>query len=162
MASISSGDFSKGSRNLIIATFYIVIGMALLAMCFELIQDQIVNKVKHLSQLLGIHTEEDEQEKKENEDKDEVEVINDNEKNENQVVPKSALSTYDENLEIHDVENNQNDYIGYELTTKSALSKKSQIFETETEHTNPTKLLVRSASTKKERSKERNNSESKC
>ena len=134
--------------------------MALLAMCFELIQDQIVNKVKHISQLLGIHTEEDE--KKDNED--DIEVIEDKDKEEeeqkqNQVVPKSAIISYDENLEVEDVENNQNDYMRYEPTA-SASSNKSQIFKTEREHINTTKLMVKSAITKKDHS--RKNSESNC
>ncbi len=154
LASITSGDFSKGSTNLIIATFYIVIGMSLLAMCFELIQDQIVNKVKHISQLLGIHSEEEE---KNNNDEDKTDDVIDDANKEKKEIPKSALTMYDENLDVQEFENNN--YMSYQASTSSASSNKSDMINTETEYPKTTKLWVKSAISIK---KERKSSESKC
>jgi hypothetical protein len=64
-------DIDTCNRNIMISIIYFVVGIALLAMMFDLIQDQILGKVKRISELLGIHSEEESAEKNE-EDFDEM------------------------------------------------------------------------------------------
>ena len=49
-----AGDKSTGGRNLLIAFIYIFIGMAILAMCFDLMQHELVEKFVFIAKKLGL------------------------------------------------------------------------------------------------------------
>jgi hypothetical protein len=53
-----ASDKATGGRNLLIAFVYIFIGMAILAMCFDLMQHELVEKFVFIAKKLGI-TEKD-------------------------------------------------------------------------------------------------------
>jgi hypothetical protein len=77
---IKKGDISTAGRNLFIAIAYIFLGMAILAMCYDLMQEQMVEKVKAIALRLGIISETDENgdeilPKNELEDRDNMEDI---------------------------------------------------------------------------------------
>lgn len=52
---ISENDTSKSQRNLILCTFYIFIGMSILAMCFDLIQKSWWKNFKWISNKIGMN-----------------------------------------------------------------------------------------------------------
>ncbi|XP_074598656.1 potassium channel subfamily K member 18-like isoform X2 [Brevipalpus obovatus] len=73
------GEKSLESKNMILCALYILIGLALIAMCFNLMQEGVIHKVKTLGKLIGIiksRGDEDEDEEEEDEmdgDEDEEE-----------------------------------------------------------------------------------------
>lgn len=53
------GDESKGSRNLLIATVYIIFGIAILGMCFQLMQDEFIGRLSLIAQKIGAGSSEE-------------------------------------------------------------------------------------------------------
>ncbi|CAF0987247.1 unnamed protein product [Brachionus calyciflorus] len=83
LATIGFGDFVPGQTEndpdatvkLIAGCFYLLIGMAILAMCFDLMQEEIIAKFTWLGRKLGI-VDKDEDEEEEGEKKNEKEETN--------------------------------------------------------------------------------------
>ena len=69
---IMANQAAKGSLNLLIAFIYFFLGMALLAMCFALMQEEFREKIQLIVTKLGIH---DDQKEEEEEEEEEEEVI---------------------------------------------------------------------------------------
>ena len=71
------GENSLNSKRMIFCSFYILMGLALIAMCFKLMQDGVIHKIKVLARLIGISKPkdiiDDEDEDESNEDRDEEE-----------------------------------------------------------------------------------------
>jgi potassium channel subfamily K protein len=92
LATIGFGDYVPGQNQadsyrapkLILGAIYVLIGMSILAMCFDLMQEEIITKFTWLGKKMGIIDQEDDEE---NEDSDEPkkdkEKENDNQDNEN-------------------------------------------------------------------------------
>ena len=65
IAALSKGtDNGVGGRNLIVAAIYVFFGMAILAMCFDLIQESLIGKFSLIGKKLGIGKADDDEEKK--------------------------------------------------------------------------------------------------
>lgn len=64
LSKLQSSSPEIGGRNLLIATIYIFFGMAILGMCFELMQDELVEKVSLIAKKLGLSQEEPEEDEK--------------------------------------------------------------------------------------------------
>jgi hypothetical protein len=60
IAELKRGDEGLAGRNLLIAACYIIIGMAILAMCFDLIQEQLLGKIRLIGNKLGLRQDEPE------------------------------------------------------------------------------------------------------
>jgi hypothetical protein len=62
----SVGGDSAAQEKLIITSVYLMFGMALIAMCLNLVQEEVVNKISWLLNKLGVVKEHDEQSQQEN------------------------------------------------------------------------------------------------
>jgi hypothetical protein len=71
---IADGETSKGARNLVIAMIYIFFGMANLVMCYDLMEEQLTEKLKMIAIQLGIIKEPEEEEVKKDEEKQNKEL----------------------------------------------------------------------------------------
>jgi len=54
-----TGDENGGNEMTVLCALYLVFGLALIAMCFDLIQEEAKNKFRRLGRRLGILTESD-------------------------------------------------------------------------------------------------------
>jgi hypothetical protein len=80
---IQSNQIAKSTLNMLIGFVYFFVGMALLAMCFALMQDEMKEKVELIVTKLGIRSGEDEEEEEEQEEEMEEEqhqAVNEKEK----------------------------------------------------------------------------------
>lgn len=68
----SGNDTGRGGRNLLIASIYIFFGMAILAMCFDLIQEGLIHKFTLIGEKTGIIKKEEEEEAEEEKVREEV------------------------------------------------------------------------------------------
>ena len=73
LSKLASGtETGIGGRNLLIASIYIFFGMAILAMCFDLIQEGLIQKFTLIGEKTGIIKKEEEQEEEEQKIREEV------------------------------------------------------------------------------------------
>ena len=53
ITALKNGDKSTASRNLLIAGIYLFFGIAILAMCFDLLQEELIIKFSNMKQLFA-------------------------------------------------------------------------------------------------------------
>ncbi|KAK0415553.1 hypothetical protein QR680_012000 [Steinernema hermaphroditum] len=86
LSTIGFGDIVPGQsldqgsqEKLIVCALYLLFGMALIAMCFKLMQDDVVNKARWLGQRIGIIVKEESSESESDLDEDDVVLEEDDE-----------------------------------------------------------------------------------
>jgi potassium channel subfamily K protein len=96
VSTIGFGDIVPGSANfetkedqykMIVIAIYMLFGLALLSMCFSLIQEEIATKFKWVGEKLGIIGKEQDIDGDEDEDEDEEEIVHGHRDHDNDSLP---------------------------------------------------------------------------
>lgn len=113
LATIGFGDYVPGTNQsdsyrapkLILGAIYVLIGMSILAMCFDLMQEEIITKFTWLGKKMGIIDQEDEEENEDGEEakneKEKEAMDQDNIENDNNFKEKNNYDRPNSNYNSH-------------------------------------------------------------
>jgi len=74
-SAVASGEGTTHHRRLIICSLYLLVGLALIAMCFNLMQEEVIHKVRNIGRNLGIIRDREFEEESDEDDEDQNEGI---------------------------------------------------------------------------------------
>jgi hypothetical protein len=113
------GDKSTGGKNLLIAFIYIFIGMAILAMCFDLMQHELVEKFVFIAKKLGLA------------EKDKEELIHEQEKELEKQKQKEAIQKFKEEKPKVNLYNHDEEIVKKAFELPNLSKQKTSIYQTD-------------------------------